>query len=89
MTCKFLNSRFSPSCSLKAPSTTESALDIADDVEGLDAAKWNLQVVQKRPGREGAIDLFKGFPMFFLLDKGGRCGQLSPRFAYSFPLLPW
>lgn len=27
----------------------KSALDIADDVEGLDEEKWNLQVVQKRP----------------------------------------
>ena len=67
MTCKFLNSRFSQSCSLKAPSTAESALDIADDVEGLDAAKWNLQVVQKRPGREDAIGvlrLVEGFALF-------------------------
>ena len=29
----------------------KSALDIADDVEGLDEEKWNLQVVQKRPPR--------------------------------------
>ena len=28
-------------------------MDIADDVEGLDDAKWNLQVVQKRPSAGG------------------------------------